>query len=193
MPAKISQAFYFPYTKFMEYSVRRSPKAKRMRITIQQDGSVLVTLPRYAKEEDAKRFADEKRVWIEEALRKISDRMRGEVSKFPKFSPVEMKKAKSEAFVYVNEKLASLNNLYGYSWNKVTIKDVSSRWGSCSKKGNLNFNYRIIYLHEPLRDYVVAHELCHLGEFNHSKAFWQLVKKSIPNYEILRKELQGVF
>jgi predicted metal-dependent hydrolase len=72
----------------------------------------------------------------------------------------------------------------------VAIKNMKSRWGSCSSKGNLNFHYRVAFLPEELLDYVIVHELCHLKLFNHSKAFWNLVAEKSPNYSQLRKQLQ---
>jgi hypothetical protein len=64
------------------------------------------------------------------------------------------------------------------------------RWGSCSKKGNLNFNYKIALLPQRHSDYVIVHELCHLREFNHSKKFWDLVEQAVPNHRALRTELK---
>ncbi|MCA9392553.1 M48 family metallopeptidase, partial [candidate division WWE3 bacterium] len=78
---------------------------------------------------------------------------------------------------------------YNYSFNKLAIRNQKSRWGSCSKKGNLNFNYRIIFLPAKLRDYVIFHELCHLTELNHSKNFWLLVAREFPEYKDLRNQL----
>ena len=65
-------------------------------------------------------------------------------------------------------------------YNRVSIRNQRGRWGSCSSKKNLNFNYRIINLSPELRDYVIVHELCHLKELNHSKACWDLVEKIVP-------------
>ncbi|MEK9157265.1 MAG: M48 family metallopeptidase, partial [Patescibacteria group bacterium] len=89
------------------------------------------------------------------------------------------------------ERLQHFNQQYGFTIGKVAIKNQTTRWGSCSKKGNLNFNYKVAILPPELQDYLVVHELCHLGEFNHSKAFWQLVAKTIPNHVELRKRLRS--
>ncbi len=90
------------------------------------------------------------------------------------------------------ERLESLNKHYGLSYGRVAIRDQRSRWGSCSKKGNLNFNYRLLFLPLPLVDLVIAHELCHLKEFNHSTAFWGLVAETIPDLSLRREELRRV-
>ena len=96
---------------------------------------------------------------------------------------------KERARVLVHQKLLTLNQHYGMVFNKVGIRNQRSRWGSCSKKGNLNFNYRIIYLPEALQDYLIVHELCHLAMFNHSRQFWALVAEVIPDYEVRRRAL----
>jgi predicted metal-dependent hydrolase len=85
--------------------------------------------------------------------------------------------------------------VYGFKYNRVSIKNQKTRWGSCSKKGNLNFNYKIFLLSPDMRDYIIVHELCHLKELNHSRKFWTLVEEIVPDYRIARKALkkQGLF
>ena len=73
---------------------------------------------------------------------------------------------------------------------RITIKDQKSRWGSCSTKGNLNFNYRLIMAPPQVLDYVVVHELCHLCHMNHSQEFWSLVGQIMPEYGQMRQWLK---
>lgn len=101
------------------------------------------------------------------------------------------KKNKEIARVVVQQKLIQFNQYYGFKYERVAIRNQRSRWGSCSKKGNLNFHYRIAFLPEKFLDYVVVHELCHLKEFNHSKNFWALVEKTIPDHVVVRRELHS--
>ncbi|MBP6911631.1 MAG: M48 family metallopeptidase [Candidatus Pacebacteria bacterium] len=91
---------------------------------------------------------------------------------------------------YVQSRIDHWNSFYNFSYNKVFIRNQRTRWGSCSSLGNLNFNSRIMRLSPELRDYIVVHELCHLQEFNHSPAFWDLVGETIPEYTMLRKNLK---
>ena len=79
---------------------------------------------------------------------------------------------------------------------RVTVRAQRSRWGSCSSKHNLSFNWRLILAPPQCLDYVVIHELCHLTEFNHSPRFWAMVEKQMPDYtvwkEYLKKNGQGL-
>ncbi len=100
-------------------------------------------------------------------------------------------KHKQQARIIVEDRLSYFNQFYGYKWNRITIRNQKTRWGSCSKKGNLNFNYKIALLPPQMADYIIVHELCHLGEFNHSANFWNLVTKTVPNYKIIRKALKN--
>lgn len=99
---------------------------------------------------------------------------------------------KEKARVLVKERLEYWNKHYKFKYNKVSIRNQRSRWGSCSSRGNLNFNFRIITLPTHLVDYIVVHELCHLGQMNHSQKFWDLVRATLPNYVELMQELRKV-
>jgi len=100
---------------------------------------------------------------------------------------------KSQALQFVQNRLVHLNQTYGFVYQRVSVKNQATRWGSCSKHGNLNFHYRIIQLPPHLADYIIVHELCHLRELNHSHKFWELVAQSIPDYKMRRKQLRTIF
>ncbi len=103
----------------------------------------------------------------------------------------DYEKYKEQARALVHARLLYFNQYYGFKIGQVRIKNQKTRWGSCSKRGNLNFSYRLAILPQHLADYVVLHELCHLGEFNHSINFWNLVARQMPDYAARRKELSG--
>jgi predicted metal-dependent hydrolase len=96
---------------------------------------------------------------------------------------------KEKARRLVNSRLRHFNQYYNFEYKRVSIKNQKTKWGSCSNKANLNFNYRIMFLPEELIDYIVVHELCHLKELNHSKRFWALVAQTMPDYKKHKKHL----
>jgi hypothetical protein len=83
----------------------------------------------------------------------------------------------------IEERLEFYCNKVGLSYNQVRIKEQKTRWGSCSKNGNLNFNWKLIMAPQWVMDYVVLHEICHLRYLNHSKEFWNLVGVYMPEYK----------
>ncbi|MBI4407668.1 MAG: M48 family metallopeptidase [Candidatus Kerfeldbacteria bacterium] len=107
-----------------------------------------------------------------------------------KGTTADYQRHKLRAVRFVQDRLALLNQSYGFTYHRVTIRNQASRWGSCSKQGNLNFHYKIVLLPPALADYVLVHELCHVQELNHSKRFWQLVARTVPDYMARRKAIQ---
>ncbi len=93
---------------------------------------------------------------------------------------------KKTARAYVFPRTAELAKKMHLTYGRITLKEQSSRWGSCSSKGNLNFNWRLVHCPPDVIDYVVIHELSHRQEMNHSHAFWQLVEKYDPAYKLHR-------
>ncbi len=126
-------------------------------------------------------FNDFKKIFFKKKIRKRKI--------LTSFKRREYLQNKEKARILVHQKIEYFNNFYGYEFNRVSIKNQKTRWGSCSSKGNLNFNYRVLFLPEELCDYVIVHELCHLKELNHSKGFWELVSTTISNYKEKRKKL----
>ena len=90
----------------------------------------------------------------------------------------------------IRDRLDFFKDHYHFKFHKVTFRNQKSRWGSCSHKGNLNFNWRLIMAPIEVIDYVVVHEMCHLKEMNHSSRFWKLVEETQPDYKKTRKWLK---
>lgn len=95
-----------------------------------------------------------------------------------------------EALLVITQKAEEYARIIGVHFEDIRIKDQKSRWGSCSSKGNLNFNWRIIMAPEPVCDYVIIHELCHLVFMDHSSNFWNLVLRTCPEYKQYKKWLR---
>ncbi|MDZ7766317.1 MAG: SprT family zinc-dependent metalloprotease [Melioribacteraceae bacterium] len=90
---------------------------------------------------------------------------------------------------YIIPRVFKLAEIHGFSFSNIKVKRMKTRWGSCSSKKRLSFNYKLMYFNTKIIDYVIVHELCHLKVMNHSMQFWQLVGSMIPDYRILRKQL----
>lgn len=97
---------------------------------------------------------------------------------------------RKEAAVVFQEKAEEFAGRLSVSFQDIRIKDQKSRWGSCSSKRNMNFNWRLLMAPEPVCDYVIIHELCHLIHMNHSADFWNLVESVCPDYRQYRKWLK---
>lgn len=144
-----------------------------MRISVQMGGFVQVTKPTYVSDKEVERFVHEKRDWILEKM-----------SEFKKYGTnrnlfvddrEHFLKHKERAQKFCEEKVAYWNRNRKFPVNDIRVKRVRSMWGSCSSQGNLNFNYKILFVPEKVADSIVVHELCHLKEMNHSPRFWRLV------------------
>ncbi len=167
------------------YSIRASRRAKHVRIAVNCDGAVIITQPFSISLERIEKIISKKIDWI---LDKIIFFKKHTVHQ--KTSAHEYKMYREEALLLVQSRIQYFNDHYQFIFNRISIRNQKTRWGSCSRRGNLNFNYRIIHLSSELADYIVVHELCHLAELNHSKNFWKLVEKTTPNYSKSRYMLK---
>jgi hypothetical protein len=169
------------------YTLKRHPRSRGVRMTVSRESALTVTAPRWVPNYFIEKAVKEKEEWLLKTF--------AHFSRMPKIlsfgaEKVLYKKHKEEARELVFRRIEHFNRFYGFSWNKISIRNQKTRWGSCSKKKNLNFHFKLVLVPEALADYVVVHELCHLKEFNHSKKFWELVALSIPDHQARRKELR---
>lgn len=160
-----------------------------MRLSVYADGRCVVTVPRGVSERAVEEFVASRAEWIARSVERLKDVV--PATKSLAGTRRHYLKHKEEARAFIASRIAVLNASGTFSFGDVRIKNQKSCWGSCSVKGNLNFNYRILFLPPAVADYVIAHELCHLKEFNHSPRFWKLVGELVPEHQRLRKELGG--
>lgn len=172
--------------KNISVEIRSHPKAKCFRLSVFPEGRVLLTYPKWERKWRARKFLKEKEGWIREQLKKTQGKRAVSYEKKRK----EYLRHKEEARTYVYARLRHVNRYYGFLYARVSIRNQKTRWGSCSEKGNLNFHYKLLFLPEKYADYIIAHELCHLKEMNHSRAFWKLVEQAIPEYRDIKKALR---
>lgn len=174
------------HKKKVEYTLKVSKRAKRMRLAIYCDGAFIVTVPQSMSESLAEKFIIQRSQWILDKM----DYFKSVSGFWFKSNKSDYLKYKDDALALAEERVAHFNRIYKYSYNKINIKNQKTRWGSCSRKGNLNFNYKIALLPSRIADYIIVHELCHLGEFNHSHRFWNLISRTIPDYLDIKSELK---
>lgn len=171
----------------ISYTYRRLRRAKRLTITVRRDATVLVTTPRIFSIRSLEKTLQSQAPWI---LKKIDEFSSSKSLFFEQNRNDEYLQYKEKARDLILDKIEKINKIYNFKFNRVSIRKQGSIWGSCSSKGNLNFNYKLYFLPDYLSEYVVAHELCHLKEMNHSKNFWDLVAVTIPDYKQRVKELK---
>ena len=170
----------------MRYEVRvvRS-RRKTLAVQIENSGTVTVRAPLRLPQAAIDTFLREHQDWIALHLQKAALR-----EKQPPFSPEEIRALAARATRELPPLCARYAGQMGVRYSRVTIRAQHTRWGSCSRKGNLNFNCLLMLCPLEVREYVVVHELCHLKEMNHSLRFWQEVKNVLPGYEAARRWLK---
>lgn len=173
----------------LSYTVRRNRRSKQLKLAVYPNGAVVVTVPYTARISAAEEFIRRKQEWI---VRKIRQFAQLPQVTLPRITAREYAVLRKRALTAVQERLEYFNAAYRYSYHSVTIRNQKTRWGSCSRKKTLSFNYKIIFLSPHLADYIIVHELCHLAEFNHSPKFWRLVAHTIPDYAVRKKELRKI-
>ncbi len=155
------------------------------------DGRLVVTAPVFIGKRMIEKMITEKREWILEKLEVARrDGALRRLESAPKRTKKQVAEDKNRALEIIRSRIAHFNLVYRLSWKRIAIRNQRTRWGSCSKRGNLNFNYKIALLPPYLADYIIVHELCHLAQMNHSKKFWDLVAQTIPDWKERRKEIR---
>ena len=157
----------------LTYRLVRSSR-KTLAIQILPDGEVVVRAPMGMPAADIDRFVAQKRSWIEKHLPKAQPQ--------PKFTDEQLRELAERARTDLPERVRHFAPLVGVTYGNITIRNQRTRWGSCSGRGNLNFNCLLMLVPDSVRDYVVVHELCHRKEMNHSARFWAEVERVLPDY-----------
>lgn len=174
----------------MKVTVIRSNR-KTVAIQVNSDLSVTVRAPRSASEKEIEEILKKKEVWISRHIEKIKEtKERFEAEPTEKLTREKVIALAEEALKVIPERVEYFAKVIGVTYGKITIRNQKTRWGSCSSKGNLNFNCLLMLAPPEVLDYVVVHELCHRKQMNHSKAFWLEVEKVLPNYKEVRKWLK---
>ena len=174
----------------MKVTVIRSNR-KTVAIQVNCDLSVTVRAPRSASEKEIEEILKKKEVWISRHIEKIKKtRERFEAEPTEKLTREKVIALAEEALKIIPARVEYFAKVIGVTYGKITIRNQKTRWGSCSQKGNLNFNWKLALMPEEILDYLVVHELAHRVEMNHSPAFWAVVAEEIPDYKTRREWLR---
>ena len=171
----------------MKYRLIRS-RRKSVGLKITEEGLV-VRAPLYATEAEINKILLENSEWIEKNLRQAEEKNMRQGEVVP-LTNDEIRELADRALKYIPERVRLYAPKVGVTYGRVTIRNQRSRWGSCSAKGNLNFNCLLMLMPEEVIDSVVVHELCHRKEMNHSQRFYAEVLKVFPNYRECEKWLK---
>ncbi len=161
--------------------IRSGRKTLSMRVT--GPDTVEIRAPRETPQSQIDDFVKRHRAWLEKHLALTPPSA-------PAFTDAVIRSLAEKALKTIPERVRYYAPLIGVNYGRVTIRNQKSKWGSCSAKGNLNFNCLLMLCPPAVLDYVVVHELCHRKEMNHSPAFWAEVEKLVPDYPARRKWLK---
>jgi len=164
----------------MNYRIVRS-RRKTISLQITPTGDVIVRCPLRMREGDIRAFVESKETWLQKHMPK-------EIQ--PMLTEAEVRALADKAASRIPERVRMFAPLVGVTYGRVTIRSQKTRWGSCSAKGNLNFNCLLMMAPPEVLDYVVVHELCHRKEMNHSARFWAEVERACPDYKTPKKWLR---
>lgn len=171
----------------------RIVRSERKTVSLQIDESLKATLrvPWRMSDAEIRRFLEEKSPWIEKHMQKMRERQEALKAEPEELLTVEeLRELAQRAAEYIPERTAFYAPLIGVNYGRITIRNQRTRWGSCSSRGNLNFNCLLMLTPPEIIDYVIVHELCHRREMNHSPLFWREVERVLPDYKRRRKWLK---
>ena len=166
-------------------------RRKSLAIEITPELQVVVRAPARMPVREINAFVQEKDDWIHAYLQQMAEKKRlREQYRKQALSKEELQELATQAVKLIPQKVHYYAQIIGVTYGRITIRNKRTRWGSCSGKGNLNFNCLLLLMPEEVLDYVVVHELCHRKEMNHSARFWEEVEKILPDYRQCRKWLK---
>lgn len=170
--------------QFGEVIVRKNSLSSGVRFSVSTSGRLQMSVPSYTSAFLAKRFLRQNRTLIEAKL-PIKD------PSTQRARDAKKKLLQKRAKEYLPYRLEYFAKLYGYSYDKIRLSHAGTRWGSCSSNRTISLNIGLMQVPEPLRDYVIIHELAHLNHMDHSTAFWAEVASHDPRYKIHRTKLKS--
>ncbi len=164
---------------------------KTISVEIRRDLRIIVRAPHNMRRADIEKFISERSAWIEKHLNIMRERAEAaQAEQVEPFTEQQLIRLADRAAEMIVPRVDEFASIIGVSYGRATIKNQLSRWGSCSAKGNLNFNCLLVLCPPEVLDYVIIHELCHRRHMNHSADFWAEVEKYCPDYRSSRAWLR---
>lgn len=161
-------------------------KSRRKTVSIQvKHEEVIIRAPFFMKKSEIEKFVESKREWVEKHLKSLAQKQMLLKNTEP-YSEEEIRSFVARAKEIIPPKVEFYCQKIGVTYNRITIRCQRTRWGSCSSKGNLNFNCLLVLLPDEVVDSVVVHELCHRKQMNHSAEFYAEIDKVFPDYNRCR-------
>ncbi len=160
----------------ISYEILRSSR-KTLSLQISPTGQVTVRCPKRCSRREIQKFVESKQLWLEKHLTQIQSH-----PQLPRLTEADLRELADRAKQDLPDRVRHFAPLVGVSYGRITIRAQHTRWGSCSGKGNLNFNCLLMLCPPEVRDYIAVHELCHRKQMNHSPQFWAEVEKLLPDY-----------
>lgn len=169
----------------MEYQWIRSNR-KTIAIQINEKGDIIVRTPARVTRKRVEEMLREKQDWIEKHQKKAKET----AGERQELTEQQRRDGLARARKMIPERTAYYAAVMGVTYGRITLREQKTRWGSCSSKGNLNFNWKLGLMPDQILDYVVVHELAHRIEMNHSERFWKIVEQVLPDYRERRRWLK---
>ena len=158
-------------------------RSNRKTLSIElRPNEIIARAPMRMKEKEIYKFIDSKKLWIDKHLLKLNERQKV-LDDLKPYTDEEIKQFTAKAKLDIPKRVEFYAKKIGVTYNKITIRCQHTRWGSCSSKGNLNFNCLLVLLPDEIIDSIVVHELCHIKQMNHSARFYAEIDKVFPNYK----------
>lgn len=187
---------YFKHPKTGQgfpYKIIKKPRVKNLNLKILKNREVQIIIPQSRlyniSQRKVEKILKDKFNFIISALKRYEKL----AQKYPDlfdFTESHYRQHRKQSQELIKSKVDYYCRQHNFQYNRISIRNQSTRWGSCSSKGNLNFSYKIIFLLPEEQDYIIVHELCHLREQNHSRDFWNLVEEILPEYKNIHKSIK---
>ena len=171
----------------MEYKIIKDNRRKKMVMTVENDGSVIIKVPSYTRKANIESFYRANLHWISRQRKKLDENS----ERIKVLSAQDIVQLKKQAYTVMGKKTAYYGQIMGLKPNKIKITSAKKRWGSCIKNKDIYticYSFRTVFLPDRVQDYIVVHELAHMVHFDHSKNFYSLVKQILPDWAQLSSQ-----